>query len=221
MKNYLGVCLVFCFAILGLGSAIKCVRCKDYSATCKSTQDCSYDDACLTLVERGGQTYRQCIKYSDCDTNRLSQMFPAISKFTYKPSCQIGFVRASRTTIKNKMKSYLGVCLVFCIAILGLGSALKCYNCTNSSDSCTDIQVCSTENVCLTLTKNPGGQTNRQCIKLSDCNTNQLSQMFPAISKFTYKCCTDDLCNGANSIGASKHLLGLFASLAVMWWCMH
>ncbi|XP_014030639.1 CD59 glycoprotein [Salmo salar] len=118
MNNYSGICLVFCFAIFGLGSAIRCVKCKDYTGSCTKTQDCTYDDACLTLTERGGQTYRQCVKYSDCDYNRLAQMFPAVPNFNFN-------------------------------------------------------------------------------------------------------CCTGDLCNGATSIGTGKPLLGLLASLAVMWWCMH
>lgn len=35
------------------GSAIRCVKCKDYTGSCTKTQDCTYDDACLTLTERG------------------------------------------------------------------------------------------------------------------------------------------------------------------------
>lgn len=44
-----------CAAVLS-GSAIRCYSCKDYTASCTKQRDCSYDDACLTLVERG--TYR-------------------------------------------------------------------------------------------------------------------------------------------------------------------
>uniref|UniRef100_A0A8C5BU35 UPAR/Ly6 domain-containing protein n=1 Tax=Gadus morhua TaxID=8049 RepID=A0A8C5BU35_GADMO len=60
-------------------SAIRCYSCKDYTASCSKQRDCSYDDACLTLTERGGQTYRQCLKYSDCEYSRLGQMFPQVS----------------------------------------------------------------------------------------------------------------------------------------------
>ncbi|TNN27804.1 hypothetical protein EYF80_062050 [Liparis tanakae] len=35
------------------GSAIRCYSCKDYTASCSKQRDCSYDDACLTLSERG------------------------------------------------------------------------------------------------------------------------------------------------------------------------
>lgn len=95
------------------GSAIRCFSCKDYTASCSKQRDCSYDDACLTLNERGkttpaactppqavgwdesnpssrivltfsgcpagGMTYRQCLKYSDCEHNRLAQMFPQVT----------------------------------------------------------------------------------------------------------------------------------------------
>lgn len=36
-----------------LASAIRCYSCKDYTASCSKQRDCSYDDACLTLNERG------------------------------------------------------------------------------------------------------------------------------------------------------------------------
>lgn len=35
------------------GSAIRCVKCNDYTGSCTNTQDCSNDDACLTLTETG------------------------------------------------------------------------------------------------------------------------------------------------------------------------
>ncbi len=127
------------------GSAIRCYSCKDYTASCSKQRDCSYDDACLTLNERGtpllytsasvhqytctittesvgfwlaktpslinlaantscpvlirsfsvheffcwdsavcpagGMTYRQCLKYSDCEYSRLAQMFPQVTAF--------------------------------------------------------------------------------------------------------------------------------------------
>uniref|UniRef100_A0AAY5KZH2 MAC-inhibitory protein n=1 Tax=Esox lucius TaxID=8010 RepID=A0AAY5KZH2_ESOLU len=100
------------------------------------------------------------------------------------------------------------------------GSAIQCINCIDYTGSCTSTKHCNLEDACLTL-KERGGDTYRQCIKYSDCNQDQLTQMFPSISKFNFQCCTSNLCNGATSIGPGKHLLGLFASLAVMWWCMH
>uniref|UniRef100_A0AAY5L2I0 MAC-inhibitory protein n=1 Tax=Esox lucius TaxID=8010 RepID=A0AAY5L2I0_ESOLU len=99
-------------------------------------------------------------------------------------------------------------------------SAIQCINCIDYTGSCTSTKHCNLEDACLTL-KERGGDTYRQCIKYSDCNQDQLTQMFPSISKFNFQCCTSNLCNGATSIGPGKHLLGLFASLAVMWWCMH
>uniref|UniRef100_A0A3Q2YWJ0 UPAR/Ly6 domain-containing protein n=1 Tax=Hippocampus comes TaxID=109280 RepID=A0A3Q2YWJ0_HIPCM len=47
-----------------------------------------YDDERLKwlLCARvpGGMTYRQCLKYSDCEYGRLGQMFPQVSSFTFK-----------------------------------------------------------------------------------------------------------------------------------------
>ncbi|NP_001290688.1 CD59 molecule (CD59 blood group) [Esox lucius] len=123
-------------------------------------------------------------------------------------------------TTKSKMRNYLGICLVSCFALFGLGSAIQCINCIDYTGSCTSTKHCNLEDACLTL-KERGGDTYRQCIKYNDCNQDQLTQMFPSISKFNFQCCTSNLCNGATSIGPGKHLLGLFASLAVMWWCMH
>lgn len=65
-----------------------------------------------------------------------------------------------------------------------------------------------------------GGYIYRQCIKYSDCEYNRLSQMFPSVASFTYRCCTTDLCNAAPLTAAGKPLLGLLASLAVFWWCV-
>lgn len=84
MKCSLTFSLLLCCALLGLGTAIKCYSCKDYTASCTKQRDCSYDDACLTLTERGGMTYRQCLKYSDCDFRTVAQMFPQVASFTFK-----------------------------------------------------------------------------------------------------------------------------------------
>ncbi|CDQ91669.1 CD59-like protein precursor [Oncorhynchus mykiss] len=118
------------------------------------------------------------------------------------------------------MNNYPGMCLVFCFAIFGLGSAIRCVKCKDDTGSCTTTQDCRVdEDACLTLAER-GGQTTRQCIKVSDCDFNRLAQMFPSVPKFTFDCCSSHLCNGATSIGTGKPLLGLLASLAVMWWCM-
>ncbi|KAG7471680.1 hypothetical protein JOB18_022989 [Solea senegalensis] len=84
MKRSLVICLLVCSALIGLGSAIRCYSCKDYTSSCTKQRDCSSDDACLTLNERGGMTYRQCLKYSDCDYRRLSLMFQNVNSFTFK-----------------------------------------------------------------------------------------------------------------------------------------
>uniref|UniRef100_A0A672YFI7 CD59 molecule (CD59 blood group) n=1 Tax=Sphaeramia orbicularis TaxID=375764 RepID=A0A672YFI7_9TELE len=77
-RSLIGLCVVLFSALIGLGSSIRCYSCKDYTASCTKQRDCSYDDACLTLTERGGMTYRQCLKYSDCEYGRLGQMFPQV-----------------------------------------------------------------------------------------------------------------------------------------------
>ncbi|XP_029030270.1 CD59 glycoprotein-like isoform X1 [Betta splendens] len=86
MTHSLGICLLIGSALIGLGSAIRCYNCRDYTSSCSKQRECSYDDACLTLYERGtgGMTYRQCLKYSDCERNRLAQMFPQVSAFSFK-----------------------------------------------------------------------------------------------------------------------------------------
>lgn len=40
------------------------------------------------------------------------------------------------------------------------------------------------------------------------------------VSSFTFKCCNSDLCNSAPS-SATSSVIGVLASLAVMWWCIH
>ncbi|XP_063044049.1 CD59 glycoprotein [Engraulis encrasicolus] len=117
------------------------------------------------------------------------------------------------------MKSSVGICIVFCFAVFGLGSALQCYKCTDYTGSCSKVKGCGWDDACLTL-KERGGYIYRQCIKYSDCEYNRLSQMFPSVASFTYRCCTTDLCNAAPLTAAGKPLLGLLASLAVFWWCV-
>ncbi|KAG1971754.1 CD59 glycoprotein [Pimephales promelas] len=83
MKASVGVCVVFVLALLGFGSAIKCYHCKDYSGSCSKIRDCYYDDACVSVYERGGDTYRQCIKYSECERSNIAEKFPRLSSFKY------------------------------------------------------------------------------------------------------------------------------------------
>ncbi|XP_037390325.1 CD59 glycoprotein-like isoform X2 [Pygocentrus nattereri] len=116
------------------------------------------------------------------------------------------------------MKTFMGASLVFCMALLGLGSALKCYTCQGSIGSCTKTQDCTEpKNSCLML-KAKGGETYQQCIKYSDCDFKVLSPMFPQDSSFTFKCCNSDLCNGASTTSSS--VPGLLVSFAVWWWCV-
>ncbi|KAK0133285.1 CD59 glycoprotein [Merluccius polli] len=99
-----------------------------------------------------------------------------------------------------------------------MGSAIRCYSCKDYTASCSKQRDCSYDDACLTLTER-GGQTYRQCLKYSDCEYSRLGQMFPQVSSFTFKCCNSDLCNSAPS--STSSLIGLLASLAVIWWCMH
>ncbi|XP_071335619.1 CD59 glycoprotein [Trachinotus anak] len=118
-----------------------------------------------------------------------------------------------------KMKCSLGICLLICSALIGLGSAIRCYSCKDYTASCSKQRDCSYDDACLTLTER-GGMTYRQCLKYSDCEYSRLAQMFPQVSSFTFKCCNSDLCNSAPSSAASS-LIGLLASVVVMWWCVH
>lgn len=38
------------------GSSIKCYGCKDYSGECSKIRNCYYDDACVTVYERGASS---------------------------------------------------------------------------------------------------------------------------------------------------------------------
>ncbi|XP_062859414.1 CD59 glycoprotein isoform X2 [Trichomycterus rosablanca] len=85
MKYSAGLFLVICTVTVSVGSSLQCYKCSDYyGGWCSKVQDCSYEDSCLSLQEKGGKTIRQCIRYTDCDNSRLSQMFPALSGFTYR-----------------------------------------------------------------------------------------------------------------------------------------
>ncbi|XP_061697161.1 CD59 glycoprotein [Syngnathoides biaculeatus] len=66
------------------GDALRCYKCSDYTGRCDDVRECTYEDACLTLSVQGGKTVRQCIRYTDCDNSRLSQMFPSMSSFSYR-----------------------------------------------------------------------------------------------------------------------------------------
>ncbi|XP_064786588.1 CD59 glycoprotein [Oncorhynchus masou masou] len=113
MKRSLGLCLVVCFGILDLGCALRCFKCSDYTGRCENVQDCTYEDSCLSLSERGGKTIRQCIRYTDCDNSRLSQMFPAVSGFTYR-CCNSNLCNSSTTiATRGPVFALMGSLLVF------------------------------------------------------------------------------------------------------------
>ncbi|XP_067104607.1 CD59 glycoprotein [Osmerus mordax] len=118
------------------------------------------------------------------------------------------------------MRNSFGLCLAFCFAIFELGSAIRCYACQDYTGSCTKTQDCSLDDACLSLHVR-GGDIIRRCIKNSECDFNQLSNAYPQVESFSYKCCTSNLCNGAVSISGGKPLLGLLVSLVGIWWCMH
>ncbi|MBN3303718.1 CD59 protein, partial [Amia calva] len=109
--------------------------------------------------------------------------------------------------------------LILWLCLVVSGSALKCYKCSDYSGRCSYTQDCTYEDACLTLSER-GGKTIRQCIRYNDCENTKLNQMFPAVSGFTYKCCTKNLCNSGPATAMSKPLLGLLGSLVVFWWCV-
>ncbi|XP_030622266.1 CD59 glycoprotein [Chanos chanos] len=100
MKKFLGVSLV-CLALCGLGAAIQCYSCSDYTGSCTKTVDCSLDDACLTLKERGGDTHRKCVKYSDCSFKTMSIQFPRVQQFTFD-CCTTDLCNAASFTAVSK-----------------------------------------------------------------------------------------------------------------------
>ncbi|XP_026221020.1 CD59 glycoprotein-like [Anabas testudineus] len=84
MKRCLGPFLLLCCGMLPLGSGLSCYKCSDYTGVCENVHECTYQDSCISLSEKGGKTIRQCIRYTDCNYARLAQMFPAISDFTFR-----------------------------------------------------------------------------------------------------------------------------------------
>ncbi|XP_035272951.1 CD59 glycoprotein-like [Anguilla rostrata] len=106
MNTSLIIGLVCFLANFSLGSTLQCYKCMDYSGRCSDVQDCSYQDACLSLNERGGKTIRKCIRYTDCDNARLTQMFPSVSGFTYR-CCSSNLCNASPGTMISR--SFLGL----------------------------------------------------------------------------------------------------------------
>ncbi|KPP64908.1 CD59 glycoprotein-like [Scleropages formosus] len=94
-------------------------------------------------------------------------------------------------------------------------SGLRCYKCTGFTGQCSTTQDCTTEDACLSLSDKTG-TTYRQCIRYTDCDNSRLSQMFPAVSSFTYRCCNSNLCNSSPAATVSKPLLGLLVALVLV-----
>lgn len=65
----------------------------------------------------------------------------------------------------------------------------------------------------------PEGKTVRRCIRYTDCNNARLSLMFPSMNAFTYRCCTNNLCNSASASIKATPALALAAALMAIWWC--
>ncbi|XP_034540692.1 CD59 glycoprotein [Notolabrus celidotus] len=108
--------------------------------------------------------------------------------------------------------------VLLCAGILHVGSGLRCYKCADYTGRCENVQECTYEDSCISLSER-GGKTIRQCIRYTDCDNSRLSQMFPAISGFTYRCCSSNLCNSSNAVSAAASMLALVGSLLSSWWC--
>ncbi|XP_068169526.1 CD59 glycoprotein [Antennarius striatus] len=84
MKLCLGLFLLVCCWTIHLGSGLRCYKCSDYTGRCENVQECTYEDACISVSERGGKTVRQCIRYTDCNLSRLPLMFPYFAQFNFR-----------------------------------------------------------------------------------------------------------------------------------------
>ncbi|XP_062245196.1 CD59 glycoprotein [Platichthys flesus] len=116
------------------------------------------------------------------------------------------------------MKLCLGLFLLLCCGTLHLASGLRCYKCSDYTGRCENVQECTYEDSCISLSER-GGKTIRQCIRYTDCDNSRLTQMFPAISGFTYRCCSSNLCNSSHAVTVAKPLLALLGSLLINWSC--
>ncbi|XP_068595769.1 CD59 glycoprotein [Brachionichthys hirsutus] len=115
------------------------------------------------------------------------------------------------------MKLCLGLAFLVCSGTLHLGSGLRCYKCSDYTGRCQNVQECTYEDSCISLSER-GGKTIRQCIRYTDCDNSRLSQMFPAVSGFNYRCCSSNLCNSGNAASAAMPVLGLVGTLLGLWW---
>ncbi|XP_073328715.1 CD59 glycoprotein [Pagrus major] len=116
------------------------------------------------------------------------------------------------------MKRRLGLFLLVCFGMLHLGSGLRCYKCSDYTGRCQNVQECTYEDSCISLSER-GGKTIRQCIRYTDCDNSRLTQMFPAISGFTYRCCSSNLCNSSKAVALATPVLALAGTVLSVWWC--
>ncbi|XP_072291305.1 CD59 glycoprotein [Eucyclogobius newberryi] len=83
-RSGLKLLLLLLLGTVQTGLGLRCYKCSDYTGRCQNVQECTYEDSCISISERGGKTIRQCLRYTDCDNSRLQQMFPSISGITYR-----------------------------------------------------------------------------------------------------------------------------------------
>ncbi|KAL2093421.1 hypothetical protein ACEWY4_010733 [Coilia grayii] len=111
-------CLMILATSLSVGCALRCYRCHGYSTVnCQNEQECSYEDSCLSLSEKGGKTIRQCIRYTDCDNLRLTQMFPSVDGFTYR-CCSSNLCNSAALVARSTPALLMGALLLLCCWVL-------------------------------------------------------------------------------------------------------
>ncbi|NP_001290270.1 CD59 molecule (CD59 blood group) b precursor [Larimichthys crocea] len=108
--------------------------------------------------------------------------------------------------------------LLVSLGMFGVGSGLRCYKCSDYTGRCQNVQECTYEDSCISLSER-GGKTIRQCIRYTDCDNSRLSLMFPAVTGFTYRCCSSNLCNSGNTVTTATPVLALVGALLSVWWC--
>uniref|UniRef100_A0AAY5L029 CD59 molecule (CD59 blood group) b n=1 Tax=Esox lucius TaxID=8010 RepID=A0AAY5L029_ESOLU len=92
-------------------------------------------------------------------------------------------------------------------------STLGCLK--GQSNLCSDYTGrCENVQDCVVLS----GKTIRRCIRYTDCDNSRLSQMFPSVIGFTYRCCSSNLCNSSTTIATREPALALLGSLLIFWW---
>uniref|UniRef100_A0A4W6BSN9 MAC-inhibitory protein n=1 Tax=Lates calcarifer TaxID=8187 RepID=A0A4W6BSN9_LATCA len=116
-----------------------------------------------------------------------------------------------------KTTYHLSLIIDLISSVSSSGSGLRCYKCSDYTGRCQNVQECTYEDSCISLSER-GGKTIRQCIRYTDCDNSRLTQMFPAISGFTYRCCSSNLCNSGNAVTTATPALALAGSLLSVWW---